>query len=388
MRLDDVASEHVGVCVSGGLSSLAVVASLADSGIQATALVADIGQASSGYLELLAHSLETAGIRAVVVDLTAEMAGMALDLVRYLARYEGGYWNSTSSSRLVLVQGLTPAMRETGCTVLAHGCVGGGNDQRRFERYATWLAPELGLFAPWTEPDLLGRFPDRETMEKYVRGRDLALADRCDADYSVDGNLAGFSHESTALEGLGTPESVARLLMTVPAQQAPDQPEIVSIRFDRGRPVAIDGSVLGPRELLQRVNAIAGRHGIGTRTVVENRINGTKCRGVYESPGLDLLGFCISKVYEIALDREARKLLAFLSELIGRGVYEGRYHEVAVRAGRAAADSIVEAANATVTVELYKGSLSFLGISGYSDEKLPPRQTRFTGGGHSWQVTA
>jgi argininosuccinate synthase len=388
MRLDDVADQNIGVCVSGGLSSLAVVASLADSGIQVTALVADIGQASDGYLSLLVRSLETAGIRATLVDLKEQMAGMALDLVRYLARYDGGYWNTTSSSRLILVRGLTADFRETGGTVLAHGCVGGGNDQRRFERYAAWLAPDLRVLAPWTEPELLRRYPDRKTMEKYVRERDLPLADRCDAGYSVDGSLAGYSHESTALEGLDTPDSTAQLLMTVPPRHAPEQPETVSIRFDHGRPVAIDGSALGPRELLERVNVIAGRHGIGTRTVIENRINGTKCRGVYESPGLDLLGFCIDKVYEITLDREARSLLAFLSNMIGRGVYEGRYHDVAVRAGCMAADALAETASATVTVEVYKGGISFLGISDYADETLPPRQTRFSGGGHAWHVSS
>jgi argininosuccinate synthase len=174
----------------------------------------------------------------------------------------------------------------------------------------------------------------------------------------------------------------------VPPRQAPEEPAAVSIRFDRGRPVAIDGSALGPRELLERANALAGRHGIGIRTVVENRINGTKCRGVYESPGLDLLGFCIDKVYQITLDREARGLLSYLSNLIGRGVYEARYHDVAVSAARRAADALAETASATVTVEMYKGGISFLSISDYADGTLPHRQTRFSQGGHAWQITS
>jgi argininosuccinate synthase len=388
MPLDQIAGDRVGVCVSGGLSSLAVAASLADSGVPTTAMVADIGQSSHADVRSLVHSLEAAGIPVVVVDLRDRMAELALDLVRYLARHEGGYWNTTSSSRLVLVEGLAAAMRRADCMVLAHGCVGGGNDQRRFERYAATLSPDLRPFAPWAEPELLRRFPDRSAMEKYVRERNLALAGRCNAHYSVDGNLAGFSHEGTVLESLDTPDSVAQLLLTVPPQQAPDRPETVSVRFDLGQPVEIDGSAAGPRELLERANLIAGRNGIGLCSVVENRINGTKCRGIYEAPGLDLLGFCAAKVYEIAIDREARQLLGFLSELIGRGVYEGRYFDTAVQAARAAADVILESATATMTVEVYKGNVSFLGISGHSDKPLPLRQTRFSGGGHFWQVTA
>jgi argininosuccinate synthase len=388
MLLDQIVGERVGVCVSGGLSSLAVAASLADSGVPTTALVADIGQASHDDVCSLADSLEAAGIPAVVVDLRDRMADLALDLVRYLARHEGGYWNTTSSSRLVLVEGLAAAMHRADCTVLAHGCVGGGNDQRRFERYADALSPDLRLFAPWADPELLRRFPDRSTMEKYVRERKLTLAGGCSASYSVDGSLAGFSHEGTALESLDTPDNVAQLLLTAPPQQAPDRPETVSVRFDRGRPVEITGSAVGPRDVLERANLIAGPNGIGLRSVVENRINGTKCRGVYEAPGLDLLGFCAGKVHEIAIDREARQLLGFLSDLIGRGVYEGRYFDTAVQAARAAADVILEPASATVTVEVYKGSASFLGIYGHSDQPLPLRQTRFSGGGHFWQVTA
>jgi argininosuccinate synthase len=121
--------------------------------------------------------------------------------------------------------------------------------------------------------------------------------------------------------------------------------------------------------------------------VVENRINGTKCRGVYEAPGVDLLGTCVGKVYELTIDREARQLLDYLSDLIGRGVYEGRYYDPAIQAARAAADVILEPASATVTVELYKGNVSFLRMCDHADKPLPPRQTRFSGGGHFWQVT-
>jgi argininosuccinate synthase len=392
MFSEKITTEKVGICVSGGLSSLTVAAALAESGAPATALVADIGQVAHDELCSLARSLEAIGIPTIIVDLRDRMAEMAFDLVRYLAKHDGGYWNTTGASRLVLVEGLGAAMRRAGCTVLAHGCVDGGNDQRRFERYAAALLPDLRVFVPWQEKELLRRFPDRSAMETYVLERGLALTGGCSAHNSIDGSLAGFSHEGTALESLETPDSRARLLLTVPPQRAPDQAEKVAVRFVHGQPVEIDGAALAPQELIERANSIAGRHGIGLRGVVENRINGTKCRSVYEAPGLDLLGFCVSKVYQVAIDVEARQLLESLSDLIGHGVYEARYLDTAVRAARAAADVILEPANTTVEVELYKGSMSFLGIFDHSGtpllKPLPLRQTRFTGSGQSWQVIA
>jgi argininosuccinate synthase len=386
MFSDKIVDEKVGVCVSGGLSSLAVAAALADAGVDTTALIADIGQAHRDEINSLARSLVTAGIPAIVVDLRDRMANIALDLVRYLARHDGGYWNTTGASRLALVEGLSAAMRGTGCTVLAHGCVGGGNDQRRFERYGAILAPDLQVFAPWGEAELLKQFPDRSAMETYVLDRDLALTGGCSAHNSVDGSIAGFSHEGTALESLATPDSRARLVLSVSAQQAPDQPETVTVRFEHGTPVEIGGEEAGPRELLERANEIAGRHGVGLRSVVENRINGTKCRGVYEAPGLDLLGFCIGKVYQMGIGAEAQKLLDSLSELIGNAIYEAKYLDTAPRAARAAADVILDPLSATVEVELYKGKVSFLGMSDHARGPHQRRQTRFTGSGQSWQI--
>ncbi len=388
MAINGLVHEKVGVCVSGGLSSLAVVAALAESGIPVMAFVADLGQADPDAVRALAKSIEATGVPTIVEDLRDQMASMALDIACYQAGYEGGYWNTTSASRLVLVAGLTEAMRRHGCTALAHGCVGGGNDQRRFERYTAALAPDLRVISPWTEPELLERFPDRSTMQSYILDRGLAFDPRCTADYSVDGNLAGFAHEGTLLEQLHTPDTVTRTVMTAHTRQAPDQPETVTVRLEHGRLAEVGGVTGDARELLERANALAGRHGIGLRSVVENRINGTKCRGMYEAPGLDLLGFCVDRVHQVTMGHEAKRLMRSMSELIGRGVYEGRYDDPATRAARAAADVLTGSASAEVQVELYKGRLGFVGISQHTDEALPPRQTRFTGGGHFWHVVA
>lgn len=388
MPFQEIAEENVGVCVSGGLSSLTVAAWLAESGVRTTAFIADIGQTSREAIRSLARSLESAGLPTLVVDLREPMAALALDIVRYDARYDGGYWNTTGASRLVLARGLADAISGVGCTVLAHGCVGGGNDERRFERYGAAFAANLRVFSPWADPGLRIRFPDRATMEAYVCGRGLALDARCGAEYSVDGNLAGFAHEGSALEALGTADDAARRVLTTAPQQAPDKAETVILTFDHGRLTEIDGVPGEPHELLERVNSLTGRHGVGLRSVVENRINGTKCRGVYESPGLDLLGFGLTRVYQMAMDTSARQLMQSLSGIIGRAVYEGRYFDSAARAARAAADVLVDSASATVEVEIYKGSMSMRSLSSQDAGRMPPRQTRFSGGGHFWRVTA
>lgn len=390
MLSKELAGEKVGVCVSGGLSCLTVAAWLAASSVPTTAFIADIGQASHEDIRALARALEAAGVAAVVVDLRDEMAGLALDLVRYQARYEGGYWNTTSGSRMVLVAGLAEAMRRAGCTVLTHGCVGGGNDQRRFERYAAAVAPDLRVVSPWADPGLLARFPGRAEAAEYLRRLGLTADPRSTADYSADGSLAGFAHDGAALERLETPDAAAWWALATPPEHAPDIPEAVAVTVADGRPAAIGNTRADARGLLERANSIAGRHGIGLRSVVENRINGTKCRGVYEAPGLDLLGFCVARVYQVAMDADALRLMRSMSELIGRGVYEGRYFDPAVRAARAAADVLIGSAGATaqVAIELYKGRIAFRGLSQRRDERSAPRQTRFTGGGQHWQIVA
>jgi argininosuccinate synthase len=390
MLFSEIRDESVGICVSGGLSSLAVAGYLAETGIDTTAFVADLGQAPQEEISALARSLNSAGLKTVVVDLRDEMAGFALDLVYYQAQYEGGYWNTTSGSRLVLVSGLVDAIRSAGCTALAHGCVGGGNDQRRFTRYTALLAPDLRVIAPWTEPEMLERFPSRSAMADYAAAHGLVGDRRCTADYSVDGSIAGFAHEGSELERLETADSAARPIMMVPPRHAPDQAEAVLIRVDRGRPAEIDGRACNRLELLTAANAIAGRNGAGLRSVVEDRINGTKCRGMYEAPGLDLLGFCVSRVHQVSMDKPARRLMGTLSELIGQGAYEGRYLDPEIRAARAAADELIAAADASADVNavVYKGGLSFGGFTHRGNGTLPPRQTRFASGGHYWQVSA
>ena len=372
--------------MSGGLSSLVVSKWLTDQGIETLNFIADIGQVDQVKPGALADLLGSKGMSSQVVDLRADMADMALELVRYQATYEGDYWNTTGASRAVLVKGLARSMKEQGCTVLAHGCVGGGNDQARFERYTRALAPDLEVFVPWQDPDLLGRFPSRAAMAESLRAAGLLDEDQDKANYSTDANLAGVSHEGTALEDLRTPSTAARPLLGVWPQQAPDAIESVRIRFEQGRAVELNGRRVTPLECLMTANQVAGRNGLWMQDVLENRVNGTKCRGVYESPGLTLLGHGFRRLYQAVVEKQAAQLYESLSPLVGRQVYEGRYLEVASRAACAALDVVTEHVTGTVEVGLYKGNVFFHALTDFTPSPNASRQTRFSGGGHFWQT--
>jgi argininosuccinate synthase len=385
MDYADLVNERVGMLVSGGLSCLAVASYLAERGLTVTGYVADIGQPGELTAERVAELLDGHGLKARLVDLRSLMAGRCTDLVRYQATYEGGYWNTTGVSREVLVAGLGGILRADGCTVLAHGCVGGGNDQRRFARYTADLAPELRVFEPWTSDWMLERFPDRAAMASYLGSLGYPAELTGLAGYSVDGNLGGCSHESAELESLGTPamDHIAAL-MTVGPRHAPADPEVFAVRFAAGMPVAINGDAVTPVEAITVANAVGGRGGIPPLSVVENRVNGTKCRGVYEAPGLELLGRCLGFLYQASLDRPAAALLRTLSAVLGAAVYEGRLHDRSAGAARAAVDVLAGAANGTVEVEVDRGNILLRRIG---DAPATARQTRFGGGGgHQWRT--
>jgi argininosuccinate synthase len=271
--------------------------------------------------------------------------------------------------------------------VLVHGSVGGGNDQQRFDRCARMLAPGLKPFAPWETPQLLKRFPGRAQMVEYLDAIGLKRAPGSDESCSIDANVAGISHEDAALEDLATPSAAVQPVMGVRPQDAPDDVEVVTIRVEQGRPVVINGERMTPLACLGLANRIAGRNGLWMRDVVENRINATKCRGLYEAPGMELFGQCVRATYEATVEKHANQLLGSLSALIGKSVYEGRYFDVATRAACAAVDIIAEDATAVVHGHLYKGSLVARSLTEVAHSPGVARQTRFAVGGHRWQVT-
>jgi argininosuccinate synthase len=386
MDLTELRGHRVGLFASGGLSATAVGAFLAEAGLDVVHYVADIGQTAPLTPAGTADALTRLGHRVRPVDLRVPMAEMAVDLIAAQATYGAGYWNTTSASRFVLVRGLVETMLADGCAILAHGCVGGGNDQTRFSRYAAALAPGVPVLIPWTTPWLLDRFPDRTAMATYLR--DLGYPDEIAAaeDYSIDANLAGVSHESTDLESLATPPTAVAPLMTVWPADGADKPEQLTIRFADGRPVEIDGRPVETLRAMETVNAAGARHGISLRSIVENRVNGTKCRGVYESPGMDILGTGVAALIQVCLDKPTTALMRTMSEAVSTAVYEGRILEPTHGTAASAAGRIAAALGGQVELELYKGHVTVQRLTELTEQPGAARQTRFAHGGHHWQV--
>ncbi|MEM9924259.1 MAG: argininosuccinate synthase domain-containing protein [Cyanobacteria bacterium P01_D01_bin.50] len=385
MIMHEFKGNKIGFCMSGGLSCLTVSKWLSEQGFDVINFVADIGQTDEGGVDELVRTLNMKGMRAVGVDLRHEMAEMSFNLLKYQAIYGDGYWNTTSASRAVLIMGLSPVMREYGCTVLAHGSVGGGNDQRRFDRYGKSLASDMKLFVPWRIPELLDLFPSRLSMIEYLASFELDFYSSDKAHHSTDANLAGISHEDKMLESLETPCTFIQPLISVWPQQASNEVETFEVRFDGGRAVEINNKSMTPLDVMVESNQIAGRNGIWMCNGLENRINGTKGRGVYEAPGLELLGYCLRQLYQATLDKQSDQLFETLSSLISKQVYEGRYFETASRASQMAMDELTANTNGRVKVSLYKGNIFFQCLRDYPIFPDTVQQKRFVAGGHRWQ---
>ncbi|MEV8516348.1 argininosuccinate synthase domain-containing protein [Dactylosporangium sp. NPDC051484] len=385
MYVGSLAERSVGVLQGGGLSSTALGIWLAERGVDAHHLIADIGQAPRAELEAVVAAWRAQGAPATLVDLRAPMAALALDLVRYQARHDGGYWNTTGAARLVLVEQLAPRLVAEGHSVLAHGCVGGGNDQRRFARYTARFAPGLDVYAPWIDPSALRRFPGREAMLDAVQAAGLPLDEGSGADWSTDASLAGASHESAALEDLRVPVDARTLRprwSRWPAD-APDDPRTVTVTVAEGRITDIDGSGPDPIAILLRAGELGAHHGVWLRDVVERRIIGTVCRGVYEAPALEVLGAAWQRVLQTSLDQPSRALYEQLSGTLGAAVYEAWYADPAAVSARAALDALLERASATVTLTLHRGTARPTAVDVTASGAL--QQTRFGTGGNRWR---
>ncbi|MCE9615319.1 MAG: argininosuccinate synthase [Lentisphaerae bacterium] len=359
MNIQDLTGKKVGICVSGGLDSKTVTRKLRDMGVDVVCFSADLAQPDETDIQNVVKRMAPCGAETVIVDLKQAMAEACYDMIRAQAQYDGGYWNSTGIARAVTVRGLIPAMKQRGCSVLAHGATGRGNDQVRFERYTNVLAPDMKVYAPWRDAELLKEFPGRKEMAAYLNAKGIDAYVDTKKRYSTDANLAGLSYEAEDLESLNTPCNIVQPQMGVWPKDAPDKPETVAVRYEKGRAVEINGERVSPLAGMQLASKIAGRNGVGIRNALESRIIGTKSRGVYEAPGMELLGFCLSQVYQAVLNRSAMELMRTLSGLVARETYDGRYFEPTKRAAMAAIDSLAECANGNVTVALYKGNIHF-----------------------------
>jgi argininosuccinate synthase len=359
MRLNDLKNHRVGICVSGGLDSKTVTSRLLEAGVDVLCFTADLAQPDEKDVNDIITRMGATGAKTTVVDLKADMAEACFLVLKAQATYNGGYWNTTGIARAVTVRGLLSAMQAQGCTVLSHGATGRGNDQVRFERYTNVLAPKMKVYAPWRDPELLEQFPGRKQMAEYLTAKGIEADVGPKKRYSTDANLAGLSHEAEDLEHLTTPCLIVDPIMGVWPKDAPDAIETVTVRVEKGRVVAVNGEAVSPLDAMLRANDVAGRNGVWMRNALENRVVGSKSRGVYEAPGMELLGFAIRSVYQATIDRRSEGLFAHLSRLIADQIYDGRLFDPSTQAALAAVDHLTQYATGTVELGLHKGNIYF-----------------------------
>lgn len=359
MILKDLVGEKVGICVSGGLDSRTIAKKMTEMGVEILCFTADLDQPDETDIRQIRKRMADCGADTIIVNLKDKMAEACFDVLKAQAKYDGGYWNTTGIARAVTVRGLLPEMLKRGCSVLAHGATGRGNDQVRFERYTNVLAPAMKVYAPWRDPCLLAEFPGRKQMADYLNRFGLNAFAGGKKRYSTDANLAGLSHEAEDLESLQTPCTIVKPTMGVWPHAAPDKIEKFTVVFKSGRAVKINQRKVNPLEAMRLANRIGGRNGIGLKHALENRIIGTKSRGVYEAPGLELLGRCLEFVYQAVMDRRATRLFQQLSALVAGQIYDGRVYDPAAKAALKAIDELARPASAMIQVGLYKGNIYF-----------------------------
>ena len=344
---------------SGGLDTSAIVPWLHERyGARVLCFAADVGQGPGELHGLVEKAKRSGAVDCVVADLREEFVrDFVFPTLRAGAVYARTYLLGTAMARPVTAAHQVAAAQRAGAQAVAHGCTGKGNDQVRFELTYAALAPELQVIAPWRE----WQFQGREDLIAYVKAKGIPVQATLDKPYSTDRNLWHCSHEGGILEDPAKEPPEHIFAMTADPLEAPDLPALVEIGFEEGMPVAVNNVPLGPVELLESLNALAGEHGVGRADVVEDRLVGMKSLGVYETPGGTLLHAAHRELEQLVLDRRTLRLKDELALRYADLVYDGRWWTPE----REALDALVAATQKNVTgavrLKLFKGNVAVAG---------------------------
>lgn len=347
------------VAYSGGLDTSVIVPWLKENyGCEVITYTADVGQGSDELQGLEAKSKASGASKAYIQDLREEfLREYAFPTMQAGAIYERLYLLGTSFARPIIAKYMVKVAELEHADAVAHGCTGKGNDQVRFELSVKALNPYLVTIAPWREWELRSR----EDELAYAAAHNIPVAVTEKSIYSRDRNLWHLSHEGGVLEDPWAEPSEEMFQLTVSPQNAPDEPQYITIDFERGVPVAVDGEKMGPVDLVTRLNALGGRHGIGRADLVENRLVGMKSRGVYETPGGTILYAAHQGLEQICLDRETLHYKEGLGHRYAELVYFGQWFTPLREALDAFVSKTQRRVTGTVRVKLYKGNCNVVG---------------------------
>ena len=364
--------KKIALAYSGGLDTSIIIPWLKENypGCEIIAVCGDVGQGSeTDGLEEKAK--KTGASKLYIEDLTDEFVDdFIIPTMKAGAVYED-YLLGTSMARPVIAKRLAEIAVAEGCDAIAHGCTGKGNDQVRFELTLKHFAPGLQIIAPWRVWDIQSR--DQEI--DYAEAHNVPLKINRETNYSKDKNLWHLSHEGLDLEDTGSEplyEKPGFLELGVSPLDAPDKPTYVEIEFEKGVPVAIDGVKTSAKEIIYKLNELGGANGIGLLDIVENRLVGMKCRGVYETPGGTVLYAAHKYLETVCLDKMTQHEKERLSVTFAELVYNGQWYTPLREALSAFVDKTQERVTGKVRLKLYKGNIIKAGVwsdwSLYSDE--------------------
>ena len=354
--------KKVVLAYSGGLDTSIIIPWLKENygNCEVIAVAGDVGQGAE-LTGLEEKAKKTGASKLYVADLTEEFVkDYIFPTLKAGAKYEGMYLLGTSFARPVIAKRIVEIAKAEGADAIAHGCTGKGNDQVRFELTIKALAPEMKIIAPWREWSLKSR--DEEI--DYAEAHNIPLAISRETNYSKDKNIWHLSHEGLDLEDPANEPDYDKILeLGVSPEKAPDKPTYITIGFEKGEPVSLDGEKLGCVELLEKLNALGGANGIGLLDMVENRLVGMKSRGVYETPGGAILYHAHEVLETICLDRDTQHYKQGVSYKFAELVYNGQWFTPLREALSAFVDETQKTVTGEVRLKLYKGNIINAGVT-------------------------
>ena len=350
---------------SGGLDTSIIIPWLNENydNCEVVAVAADVGQGDFELEGLEEKALKTGASKLYIEDIKKEFVEEYVwPTVKAGAVYENNYLLGTSFARPLIGKRLVEIAKAEGADAICHGCTGKGNDQVRFELAIRAFAPDMTIIAPWRVWDI----KSREEEIEYAEARNIPLKITRETNYSKDKNVWHLSHEGLDLEDPAnepTYEKEGFLELGVSPLQAPDVPTEITLSFEKGVPVALNGEKLPALELLEKLNELGGKNGIGIVDIVENRLVGMKSRGVYETPGGSIIYHAHNKLEELCLEKDTYHYKQLVSIKFGELVYDGKWYHPLREALSAFVDETQQTVTGDVKMKLYKGNIIDAGVT-------------------------
>lgn len=365
--------QRVVLAYSGGLDTSVICKWLHEKGFEIIAWAADVGQ-HEDWNAVRKKALQSGAVKCIISDIREEFVrDYVFPAIEMNARYEGRYYLGTSLARPCTAKEMIRVALKEKASYVAHGATGKGNDQVRFELAVAALAPELKVIAPWRTQEFVQEFKGRTDLIAYANKHKIPVKATAKKPWSSDENLLHISFEAGMLEDPNATPREDMFELSQSPKKAPNTPSKVAITFENGVPVALDGKKLKAVPLLEKLNALGGKHGVGRVDMVESRFVGMKSRGVYETPGGAILMEAHRDLEGLTLDRDLMQLKEMLMPRFSTLVYNGYWFSREMDALMALLRESQKFVTGTITVELYKGTITIIGrTTPYSlyDEKI------------------